>query len=202
MSVELGFTLTTPRCRLRVPTEADIPHVFSATRFSGFNDGMLWEPPGTVGELRGPLERSLAAWRAGTVYTFTIETAAETHALGARSEFVGRVSLRKTEAAEEDCVWNLGFWTHPERQSQGYMTEAATAVLEFGFGRLHAARITACHAHWNRASRRVLERLGLSFTHHLPQGFKKNGVWVAEDCLSLTRADWASRRAFQVRRER
>lgn len=172
----MATVLETPRCRLRVPLEADIPHVFSASRVPGFSDGMFWEPPETPAELLFPLERNLAAWRSGTAYTFTVETR--------NLVFVGRVALRQTA---QGGVWNLGFWTHPEQQGRGYMTEAATAALDFGFTRLGAERVEACHAVWNLRSRRVLEKIGMTFTRRVPEGFRKQGVWVAEDCLGVSR---------------
>lgn len=179
MQIPLNFVLETPRCVLRAPAQTDVPHVFSATRFPGFNDGMRWEPPETVDELREPLERNLEAWRVGTAYTFTVETKPP-------PVFVGRVVVRQTEGDR----WELGFWTHPDEQGKGYTTEAATAVLGFGFTRLGAEQIEACHAVWNQGSRRVLEKLGMTFVKHLPQGFQKNGVWVAEDCLGVSRDGW------------
>lgn len=182
MNIPLGIVLTTPRCRLRAPTAADIPHIFAASRTPGFTDGMLWEPPETRKELQGPLERNLAAWRAGTAYTFTVETP--------QGGFIGRVSLRRTDVAD---VWTLGFWTHPAEQGKGYMTAAAEAVVALGFTRLGTERVEACHAVWNGASRRVLEKLGMTFVKHLPEGFRKNGVWVAEDCWAVSRDRWADR---------
>lgn len=119
------------------------------------------------------------AWRSGTAYTFTVETK--------QFSFVGRVSLRQTEAAD---VWDLGFWTHLEQQGRGYMTEAATAVPRFGFTHLGAECVEACHALWKRQSRQVLETLGMTLTKHVPKGFQKNGVWVAEDCLGVLKSEW------------
>ena len=182
-NIPLDTVLTTPRCRLRAPSEADIPFVFSATRFPGFNDGMLWEPPATLEALHGPLVAGLTAWAAGTAYTFTLEAKEN-------ADFIGRIGIRK---AEEVGAWTMGYWVHPSAQGKGYATEAATRVLEFGFEVLEATVIDACHATWNRSSRRVLEKAGMSFVRHLPRGFQKHGVWVAEDCLSVSRAGWLAR---------
>jgi RimJ/RimL family protein N-acetyltransferase len=73
------------------------------------------------------------------------------------------------------------------------MTEAAAAVLEFGFEVLSASEIEAAHAIWNIASRRVLEKIGMTFVRHLPQGFQKDGQWVEEDLLAISAADWRKR---------
>lgn len=160
----------------------DIPFVFSASRHPGFCDGMRWSPPVTQEELLAPYEKNLSAWEAGTAYTFTIERK-DTSAL------IGRIAIR----CQEGNCWNLGFWTHPDYQRLGYMTEAATAVLAFGFETLTARQIEAAHATWNIASRRVLQKIGMSFVRHVPQGFQKDGRWIAEDLLAISAVEWRKR---------
>ncbi|MDV2996242.1 MAG: hypothetical protein N4J56_005896 [Chroococcidiopsis sp. SAG 2025] len=47
-----------------------IPHIFSATRYEGFNDGILWEQPTKDKELIEPQENSIKAWENGEAYAF------------------------------------------------------------------------------------------------------------------------------------
>jgi ribosomal-protein-alanine N-acetyltransferase len=72
---------------------------------------------------------------------------------------------------------------------QGYATEAATALLEDGFGRVGLPEIVAFTAQINRRSRLVMERLGMSrdptrdFEHpRLPEGhpLRSHVVYVAK----------------------
>jgi ribosomal-protein-alanine N-acetyltransferase len=162
-----SYQIETARLRLRIPDKADIPFVFSATKVKGFNDGMLWEPPVDKAELLAPLLRSITAWEKGKDYNFTI-TDKET------AKFLGRISIRETSTENR---WNVGFWTHPESQQKGIMTEALNAVLEFGFLELLANQIEACYALWNTASEKVLKRNGMQFERYLKEGFrKKRGV--------------------------
>ena len=70
------------------------------------------------------------------------------------------------------------------------MIEAALALIDYGFLQLGASEIQAAHATWNVASRRVLERAGMRFIKHVPKGFEKNGQWIEEDVLSITRQQW------------
>lgn len=173
----LTFTQTTPRLLLRCPLEADIPHIFSATRYAGFNDGMLWEPPERIEDMKDSLSNSLKAWESGEGYTFSIEEKDT-------GDFLGRIAIRKTE---EPACWNIGFWTHPVHQGKGIMTEAVKAVLELGFTTLGAHRIEACHALWNKASEAVLKKNGMTFVRYIEQGFQKRGEWVAENVLEIDR---------------
>lgn len=126
-----------------------------------------------------PYNNTVVAWDSGKAYTFTIE---EKHS----RKPLGRVVIREEEAG----CWNIGFWTHPEYQGLGYMTESAVAILDFGFKTLSAVKIQAGHAVWNIASRKVLEKIGMKFVNHVPQGFLKNGKWVAEDILAISKEEW------------
>lgn len=175
----LSITIQTPSCILRRFSREDIPFVFSASQCAGFCDGMKWSPPASEEELIEPYNNNIVAWDSGKAYTFTIE---EKHS----RKPLGRVVIREEEAG----CWNIGFWTHPEYQGRGYMTESAAAMLDFGFNTLAAVKINASHAVWNIASRKVLEKIGMKFVNHAPQGFLKNGQWVAEDILEISKEEW------------
>ncbi len=182
MKIPLTLTLSTPRCQLRIVDASDFPFVFDASRYPGFCDWMTWDPPASSEELQAPLESNLDAWTEGEAYTFTI-------LLKNENERVGRITIRNGENA----CWNIGYWTHPAHQGRGLMTEAAAEVLRFGFQQLDARVIEAKHVIDNRPSRRVLEKLGLRFVVHLPSGFQKNNVWLAEDRLAIRREEFESR---------
>jgi ribosomal-protein-alanine N-acetyltransferase len=174
------YQLKSPVICLRQPSEADVPHVFSATRFPGFNDGMLWEPPEHRDEILAVLPRTLKAWAEGRGFAFSIYAIED-------DAFLGRISIR---AIPDSLVWNVGFWTHPLQQGKGIMTQALALILEFGFQTLKAQRIEAEYATWNIASERVLQKNGFHFIKHIPQGFQKDGKWVAENAMALLLADW------------
>jgi ribosomal-protein-alanine N-acetyltransferase len=141
---------------------------------------MLWEPPTSEDELIAHYESNVKAWTEDSAYCFSIETKEPV-------EFVGRIAIRKEEEKE---LWDLGFWTHPEQQSKGYMSEAVRAVIEFGFRELQASQIVACHALWNKQSETVLKKNGMSFIEYIPEGFKKKGEWIEENLLGITQSEW------------
>lgn len=170
--------ITTPRCVLRIPDESDFDMIFSASRYAGFNEGMQWEPPQSKDELWTPLKNSLRSWEEGSGYSFTI--------LSKDSDpiWYGRISIRVTE---EPGKWNIGYWIHPAYQGRGLMTECVKGIVNFGFSILDAHTITANVTTWNKASEKVLINNGFKFSHHIPQGLKKRGVWVAENGFILHR---------------
>jgi len=71
----------------------------------------------------------------------------------------------------------MGYLIAPAAQGQGYATEAARAVLDFGLtgGGLH--RITATCDPENVGSTRVLEKIGMSREGHLRDHFLIRGEW-------------------------
>lgn len=181
MRIPITYRIKTERCILRCVSSQDIPYVFSATQFLGFNNGMPWEPPQFIEELHEYLQQSLQSWESDSAYTFTIECAST-------STFIGRISIRKNH--ELARIWNLGFWTHPEHQNQDYMTEAAQAIIKFSFTLLAADRIEAYHALWNRSSEKVLKKIGMQFLRYIPEGFQKRDQWVEVNFLAIERKDW------------
>jgi len=73
---------------------------------------------------------------------------------------LGRCGLNlivETSEVELDFVVARDCW------GRGYATEAATAALEFGFGILKLDRIIALSRPENTASRRVIEKMGMTY---------------------------------------
>ena len=174
--------LYTKNYKLRIPDESDIDFVFSASRYPGFNDGMQWEPPIDKSELLIPIESGLASWKAGTAYSFTVESIKAPH------QRLGRASIRLLDKAVS--CWDVGYWVHPEQQGKGIMTEALAAILTFGFDELHAQEIRAGYAVWNKASEKVLLNNGFKFLRFKEKGFQKKGEWISENELVLTKEMW------------
>ena len=162
--------LQTKRLQLRAASADDVELVWSASRIQGFNDGMVWDPPQTKEELISIAKDNLDGWEEGTAYTFTVD-------LVETRKAIGRVGIR---CEDNPSLWNIGFWIHPDHWQCGYATEATRVVIDFGFKTLGASRITTAHAVWNKASKRVIEKLGFRFTCENPCGFEKQGKPVAE----------------------
>lgn len=180
MNLAPDIVLKTNRCMLRITERKDISFIFSATRYQGFNDGMLWDAPKNEAELIRSYEDGVTkAWYERQSYGFTICRKFDNKQLG-------RIVIK----LESGKVWTIGFWLHPEEQGKGYMTEAVKAILELGFETLDASKIEAYHALWNVKSERVLSRVGMKFVEHIPQGFIKQGEWVEENKLAITKEEW------------
>ncbi|WP_436931315.1 GNAT family N-acetyltransferase [Halosimplex halobium] len=104
-------------------------------------------------------------------------------------ERVGDVSLAPID---DRRGWaNLGYWVHPDRQGEGYATEAARLVVDHGFAELRLHRISATVHAGNEASKRVVEKLG--FVH---EGTKRDddfvdGEYADRDVYAVLREEWS-----------
>jgi RimJ/RimL family protein N-acetyltransferase len=122
-----------------------------------------------------------------------------------RDEWLGWLSFRPKADAPGDVV--LGYRLRREAWGRGYATEGARALIELGFTELRAQRVVATTYEYNRASRRVMEKLGMTLvrrfrpsaqdilqsdTYHATSA----EVWEGDDVeYALERSDWARRNA-------
>jgi len=94
---------------------------------------------------------------------------------------------RQWEAIRE---WEVGWAMHPEEWGKGYATEAARQMMDFAFRELNVHRIVAfCHAD-NRASVRVMEKLGMHLDGRLRETRWLNGRWWDEYVYAILEREW------------
>jgi RimJ/RimL family protein N-acetyltransferase len=87
----------------------------------------------------------------------------------------------------------LGYWCAVDHWNKGITTEAAARVVRYGFQELGLARIHAiCMVH-NRASARVMEKLGMKFEGTARHEFLKNGRFEDFHHYAILRPDWEER---------
>ena len=100
----------------------------------------------------------------------------------------GTTGLRDIDA--EHLQAELGFWVAVEWWGQGYATEAARAVVAFGFEQLGLNRIYAHHMVRNPASGRVLAKVGMKQEGLLRERVRKWGVFEDVVLLTVLRQEW------------
>lgn len=175
-------TIDTERLELRPFTLGDAPKV---QRLAGdrdiasttcniphpYEDGMAEE---WIGTNRERFDR-------GELVNFAIVHRQEGSLLGA----VGLTIDKRSERAE------LGYWIGKPYWNQGYCTEAAQAVLRYGFEVLGLNRIHATHFTRNPASGRVMQRIGMKHEGCLRQDFKKWDQFEDMEAYGILRSEYA-----------
>jgi ribosomal-protein-alanine N-acetyltransferase len=84
----------------------------------------------------------------------------------------------------------IGWVFDPAYQGQGYAAEAARAVLDLAFGTLGLHRIVATCDPRNRASQRVMEKLGMRREAHHIKDVQIRGEWCDEYFYAILKEEW------------
>lgn len=84
----------------------------------------------------------------------------------------------------------LGYWIGRPYWGRGYATEAARAVIGWGFGALELHRIHASHFPRNPASGRILRKLGMRHEGTLREHVKKWDEYLDLERFGVLRWEW------------
>jgi [ribosomal protein S5]-alanine N-acetyltransferase len=127
----------------------------------------------------------IAWWAQGRGVTLAIARREAPH------ELLGSVSLRRFV---RDRRAELGYWLGADAWGHGFATEAAGALLDFGFAELGLARIYAHVLEGNEASCRVLDKLGMINEGIRRQHVRKGKRLLDVVLFGMLRDEWDERR--------
>lgn len=87
----------------------------------------------------------------------------------------------------------IGYWIDVARWGAGFATEAATAVVDYGFTDLALHRIQGRHFTRNAASGRVLQKLGMRQEGVQRDAYRRFGQFEDVALYAILRSEWSSR---------
>lgn len=93
---------------------------------------------------------------------------------------------------QEDNRAELGYWIGKPFWGNGYCTEAALAVLKYGFESLGLYRIYSSHFSSNPASGRVMQKIGMIYEGCLRQHLLKWGKFEDRVQYGILKSEWES----------
>ncbi|NVM93370.1 GNAT family N-acetyltransferase [Arthrobacter wenxiniae] len=95
-------------------------------------------------------------------------------------EVIGSAGLTMNARARRDRAREaeIGYTIRPDQWGNGYATEAAAALIDFGFSQLHLSRITATCRPENVASAGVLQKVGMGQVGLLKNDRLISGRWM------------------------
>ncbi|MBY8870445.1 GNAT family N-acetyltransferase [Micromonospora sp. PLK6-60] len=97
--------------------------------------------------------------------------------------------------SQVDRTAELGYVFHPDHGGRGLATEAATALVDWGFHGAGLHRVYArCHAR-NEASARLLARLGMRQEAHHVASYRFRDGWADQLVFAVLAGEWRSRAA-------
>ncbi|MEW2427484.1 GNAT family N-acetyltransferase [Micromonospora sp. NPDC047644] len=179
------FPIRTARLALRPVTIEDLDDVYAFQRRPDVVRWMLGAKPRTREQSRMSVLAMAGedAWRA--------EGDCLTVAVVADAAVIGVVELVWRDARARTA--ELGYVFHPDHGGRGLATEAAAALVDWGFTEVGLHRVYGrCHAR-NEASARLMARLGMRREAHHVQSYLFDGEWADQLVFAILAHEWRSR---------
>ena len=189
----IAFELATKHLGLRPITTADHGLLLALDSDPEVTRFLTGGRPSTPEEIEETIRASLGhRWLAFAVNDGVNDGAKDSAGVDPDERFVGWFGLSPGPA---DGDRQLGYRLRRSMWGRGLATEGAKSLIGHGFTELGANRIWAQTMAVNTASRRVMERCGLSYvrTFHLEWDDPIDGTELGDVEYELTRADWAAR---------
>jgi [ribosomal protein S5]-alanine N-acetyltransferase len=147
-------TLETPRLILRKLRMEDAEDMFEYAQDRELGLQGLWLPYSLLQESIDDIAETIEGYAKGSLWDWAIEHRAD-------RKMIGRLGLHHYHKIDNRA--DLGYALNRAYWGQGYGTEAAQAVIDFGFGVLNLHRIGASVLADNSGSIRVLTKIGMRF---------------------------------------
>jgi RimJ/RimL family protein N-acetyltransferase len=181
---ELDLVIETARLRLRPFTERDVDDIWPFVSDPAFPAKMSWAAHTDRSETRAFVERANRGIADNTGATWAIEHAGKAVGCVGFHDICWQVRALRLDRGD------LGYWLAPALWGQGLMTEAAHAVVRYGFDTVGLHKVTvSCLAH-NAPSRRVIEKVAFRYVGRSEEDIWRDGAWHAHLRYELTAPEW------------
>ena len=106
-------------------------------------------------------------------------------------QLIGNCGVRRNSS--ESPEGDMGYELDPKHWGNGYATEAARAVMQFGFSRMNLRRISAWCVAENVGSARVLEKLGMQLKARRRKHQYFKGRWWNTLSYEISYEEWQAK---------
>jgi RimJ/RimL family protein N-acetyltransferase len=192
----MHIILKTPRLVIRQFTEDDVDNLFNLNSDPEVMRYITGGRPTPREEIRDQIiPFSLGVYdRLDRLGTWAAESATT-------GEFLGWFHLRPGHGSDDVTDVELGYRLRRSSWNKGYATEGSRALVSMGFTDLGVERVWALTLTVNTASRRVLEKCGLTLVRTLPYDWPDviEGSEHGEVEYAVTKPEWEARTAGDAR---
>jgi len=176
--------LTTDRLLLRRPLDTDAPAIAELAGAREIAATTYRLPhPYTLEDAREFLQLVRGWWQSDDAAVFAIT-------LRESGQLMGTIGLE----FKPDNKGDLGFWVGVPFWNKGYCTEAARAMLDYGFEARGLERIFAGHFAENEASGRVQQKVGMRKEGVLRHHLRRFGEYKDVVMYGILREEWLALR--------
>lgn len=175
------MTIKTERLVLRPWTEKDAPALFAIAKDPEVGPMGGWQPHKSEGQSKDIIRTVL---KKKDNFAITLKD----------GTLIGCAGFLYGDDANDDLFddeGELGYWLGRNYWGRGYATEAAQALLRYGFTKRDLSRIIATHYAENTASRHVLDKCGFMFEYEEDDVLQEMlGTTKTVCTLSILQEDW------------
>ncbi|MFC1996581.1 GNAT family N-acetyltransferase [Chloroflexota bacterium] len=142
--------IETKRLYLRPPTLSDSEDIFRKyAQDLGVTKYLVWKPHENLSVTREFISRCIRCWKEETAYPWAIIRKED-------EELIGMIEIRI-----DNHLSDMGFGIERSSWGKGYVTEAARTIVDWLFNQPSIYRVWAVCDVENKASARVMEKIGM-----------------------------------------
>lgn len=110
-------------------------------------------------------------------------------------KIIGSISLEQDRRREDVKSMEMGYSLSRDCWGKGYMTEAAKAVMSYGFEKYGLVVMSICTSPLNKRSQRVIEKCGFTY-----EGLQRRGYHIYDGTdrdnlmFSILREEWEAQK--------
>ena len=150
-----GFIqLETPRLILRRLQKSDVADMYEYARIPEVTEYLLWEAHPDIEYTASYIASVQRYYKNGQYFDYAV-------ILKEEDKMIGTCGFARVD--DLNRCGEIGYVLNPAYRGRGYASEAARALMKMGFTELGLHRIEARYMVKNTASRRVMERCGMTF---------------------------------------
>ncbi|MBQ9132339.1 MAG: GNAT family N-acetyltransferase [Clostridia bacterium] len=176
--------LFTKRLTLRRMMVADATDMYEYASRPDVTKYLTWHPHPDRTYTREYLQYLGNRYAAGMFYDWAIVYEPD-------GKMVGTCGFTSFNCSSDSA--EVGYVLNPEYWGKGIAPEALSRVLRFGFEELKLHRIEARFISENKRSRRVMEKVGMTFEGVLREGMLVKGAYVDVGICSILASEWWER---------
>lgn len=173
--------LITERLTLRRMMVIDTQDMYEYASHNDVTKYLTWYPHSDRNYTRDYLQYLGGRYAAGMFYDWAIVYEPD-------CKMVGTCGFTAFNCASDSA--EVGYVLNPEYWGKGIAGEALERVLRFGFEELKLHRIEAKFIKGNERSRRLMERVGMSFEGYLREAMLVKGTYVTVGICSILASEW------------
>jgi RimJ/RimL family protein N-acetyltransferase len=182
------YAITANRVRLRPFVQDDIDELLRIISQPHIANSIVRIPEPCTDEVESWMDSHARELESGLGYHFAISE------IGDSEQLIGYVAL--TDIVFESKEGKISFWIGDNYANQGFATEAARALVHFGFTHLRLNRIAAYHKTQNIKASRVVAKLGMKREGVLREHFAKHGSRHNVSIWAILYQDWSDNEEY------